>query len=106
MDRSADSPRLFGEKARARLSPVQPDLLQEAPKFAFPVLSSVTGAVQALSQQPTLPRAQTSSVSFGKLKTEHLVARTIFSVLSCRARLSTVDHAHTCMAQAQVQMDV
>ena len=43
-------PRLFGVQARARLSPAQANLLQEAHKLAFPVLSSVTGAVLALSQ--------------------------------------------------------
>ena len=32
------------------------------------------------------------------VKTEHLVARTLLSVLSCRARLSTFRHAHKCMA--------
>ena len=33
------------------------------------------------------------------LKTEHLVARTFFSVLSCRACLSTLSRAHVCVAQ-------
>ena len=39
------------------------------------------------------------------VKTEHLVARTFFSVLPCRARPSTFDHAHVCMAQVRVQLD-
>ena len=33
------------------------------------------------------------------VKTEHLVARTFFSVLSHRACLTTVNHAHVCVAQ-------
>ena len=49
----ADSPRLFGVRARARFLPAQADLLQEATKLAFPVLSSVTGDEQALSAAHT-----------------------------------------------------
>ena len=47
--------RLFGVHAHARLSPAHANLLQESSKLAFPVLSSVTDAVQTLSQQPTRP---------------------------------------------------
>ena len=58
MDWGADSPRLFGVQARARLSPAQANLLPEASKLAFPVLSSVTGAIQALSQHPPKDRCR------------------------------------------------
>ena len=35
-----------------------------------------------------------TALSVVGMKTERLVVRTFFSVLSCRARLSTFDHAH------------
>ena len=55
MDRSADSPRLFGEKARARMFPAQANLLQEASMLAFP--SFEQRLQYKLSQQSTLPTA-------------------------------------------------
>ena len=64
LDTSADSPRLFGAQARARLSPAQANLLLEASKLAFPVLSGVTGAVPpSPSGRPHL-RIEKSTVPF------------------------------------------
>ena len=73
------------------LAPAQANLLQEAPKLAFPVLSSVTGAVQALSQQPTLPTAWSSSVSFGKLDVDPAPR------LRIEVRSSHVNHQEHCL---------
>ena len=48
---------------------------KKTPRSHSQFLSSVTGAVQALSQQPTLPTAWSSSVSFGKLDVDFALWR-------------------------------
>ena len=55
MNRSADFLQLFGVQARARLSPCGSRSPPRSLQTRIPSLSSVTGVVQALSQQPTLP---------------------------------------------------
>ena len=59
-------------------------------KLALPVLSSVTGAVRALPQQPTLPTAWSSSVSFRKLDVDSAPR------LRMEARSSQVNHQKHC----------
>ena len=62
----ADSSCLFGEQARACFPSAQANSLQEPSELAVPVLSSVTGAVQALAHQSALLTAKPSSVLLGK----------------------------------------
>ena len=66
MDRSADS-RASGQFRHVLACPLRKPTSSKKPPSSHSVLSSVTGAVQALSQQRTLPTAWSSSVSIGKL---------------------------------------
>ena len=57
---------------------------KKPPKLAFPDLRSVTGAVQTVSQQPTLPTAWSSSVSFGNLDVKLSAPPSLRSTLFAR----------------------